>query len=263
MLKVVYFDEGSATDLIYITQGGEVSKTIEQNKKHAFNFLSNFKARMKAMLNLLPFVGGGFEGKFEIETGYYKDNIMKRAVSNTILTDYLSMPKGNIYVFEDQYVYPYEMSIAHIKMIAPYLIMTEGKIRIGRNNEDFSLNISKLDEAIKSAKGYFELLASDGNHEFILRFNIDGFRNNYRIHDLVQMKLEYHAVKVGTFSKEDLAMKDDFFSHSKNKKTIDGGKIAEKCINKKNHTNKELPIFNENEAELSVYDVILAGVKDE
>lgn len=56
-------------------------------------------------------------------------------------------------------------------------------------NEDYELNISKLHETLKLAKGYFEFQGDTKSDEMkIYRFNIDALRNNYRSTDLESVK---------------------------------------------------------------------------
>ena len=44
---------------------------------------------------------------------------------------------------------------------------------------DLSIDIVKMDDSIKLAKGYFEFEGIQNNKSVILRFNIDSFKNNY------------------------------------------------------------------------------------
>ena len=93
------------------------------------------------------------------------------------------------------------LSIAFFKMFTPYLIMTSSNIK----TNEISFDISKMDEAFKSGKGYYELLATHKNKSCVFRFNIEAFRNNYSIADLTKMDLVYYGVKVG---KVDISMLD-------------------------------------------------------
>lgn len=97
-------------------------------------------------------------GKFSLSTngsvGVSRENLLNRVINNTVLTDYLKLEldKFKIKIFDNANVYPYENSLSYIKLLAPYMIMTEGKIDFG----EFSLNVSMIDTALKQSKGYYE-----------------------------------------------------------------------------------------------------------
>lgn len=60
------------------------------------------------------------------------------------------------------------------------------------------MTVSKMNQGIRNTKGYYELIGTkeknedDSNRKVvdkrIFRFNIDSFKNNYRIQDLRKMK---------------------------------------------------------------------------
>ncbi|MBD4420690.1 hypothetical protein GUG91_11275, partial [Xanthomonas citri pv. citri] len=71
-------------------------------------------------------------------------------------------------------------------------------------------DVSKMNEAIRSIKGYFELIGTRGNENRVFRFNIESFKNNYRIQDLKFMNLTLYSVLVGEISKENLNYDKEF-----------------------------------------------------
>lgn len=111
--------------------------------------------------------------------------------------------------------------------------------------EGLSLNLSLMDEALDSGRGYYELMVDYNGETAVLRFNIKAFRNNYYISDLVKMNLDYHAIEVGTVSIGSLTMESEFGERQDNE--INGFDIVENRI-------------PTNSNDLKVYDVILAGV---
>ena len=127
-------------------------------------------------------------------------------------------------------------------MLTPYLKMTNGQIEV---TEGLSLNLSLMDEALDSGRGYYELMVDYNGETAVLRFNINAFRNNYYISDLVKMNLDYHAIEVGTVSIGSLTMESEFGERQDNE--INGFDIVENRI-------------PTNSNDLKVYDVILAGV---
>ena len=102
-----------------------------------------------------------------------------------------------------------------------------------------------MDHALSSGRGYYELIVQMPSEKVVLRFNINAFRNNYSISDIVKMELDYHAIYVGTISEESLAMQSEF---SEKKEEISGYDIV-----------KSETVPNATTS-LKVYDVILAGV---
>ena len=104
----------------------------------------------------------------------------------------------------------------------------------------------KLNKALESARGYYEmLLSSESTPKTVLRLNLKAFRNNYNLSDLTKMKLLYYAVKVGECDIDKLDISKEF-DLSKNIPTAED--VVGDC--KVSTTNK-----------LDVYDVVLAGVK--
>lgn len=111
--------------------------------------------------------------------------------------------------------------------------------------EQMPIDMEKLNQAILGERGYYEMIVDDENKKSILRFNINAFRNNYYISDLVKMNLDYHAIEVGTVSIGSLTMESEFGERQDNE--INGFDIVENRI-------------PTNSNDLKVYDVILAGV---
>ena len=118
--------------------------------------------------------------------------------------------------------------------------MTSSNIK----TNEISFDISKMDEAFKSGKGYYELLATHKNKPCVFRFNIEAFRNNYSIADLTKMDLVYYGVKVG---KVDISMLDisNEFNGEKSTTITSAYDIEEK---------------KQNQNKVDVYDIMLAGV---
>ena len=155
---------------------------------------------------------------------------------------YLNELESGIRVIPDCKPYPYPQSFAFFKMLTPLLKMTDGKKELA---EGLNLNLSQMDEALSTGRGYYELMADVGNEKIVLRFNINAFRNNYFISDLVKMNLEYHAIEVGTVDITSLTMESEF--GKKKEKDISGFDLVEE--------DKQT-----DSSQIKVYDVILAGV---
>lgn len=246
IIKVIYFDEGSATDLIHLSEGGDVSETRKSVSQKSSRIAASAKAKIAASFKWLPFVKVETSANTEAELSYSGNKMIEKAITNTILTDYIEIAKTNesyIEVFDEIVVRPYKESITHMKIVTPYLLMTEGKYKI---DSDLKLNIAKMDEAFENGKGYYELIVKKDEENFVLRFNINAFRNNYSISDLIKMRLTYHAIEVGKISLNNLDMKKEFDLEEKKETSgielVKGNKVSEEFV--------------------KVFDVILAGVKN-
>lgn len=246
MIKVVYFDEGSVTDFIYVLGGGKTVDKEEHIVKKTTELAAGAEAQANAKLGLISMIASkvGIEGSADIARE--GSTIITKAVENTILTDYLSFAiedgKEYIRVFSNCKLYPYPESFAYYKMLTPYLIMTEGKVRVA---EDLNINLAMMDKALDSGRGYYELMAETDKETVVLRFNIKAFRNNYSIADLIKMNLDYHSIEVGSVRLANLTMQSEFGGTTDT--DISGYDIA----NEKDTVSPQ---------EVKVYDVILAGV---
>ena len=84
----------------------------------------------------------------------------------------------------------------------------------------------------------------------IFRFNIDSFKNNYRIQDLRRMNLNLYSIYVGETYMSDLNFEKEFDLNS------DKTELDFQGFGNKNQDEKDIP-----DEIVPVYDVILAGVK--
>lgn len=246
MIKIVYFDEGSATDFIYILEGGKNTDKKEHIVSKATEIAVGAELEAKKSSGILSIISAKVGATANTDFSREGNTIITKAIENTILTDYLDYTakdgKPYIRIFSDCKPYPYPLSFAYFKMLTPYLKMTNGQIEV---SDGFSLNLALMDEALDSGRGYYELMADCAGEVVVLRFNIKAFRNNYFISDLVKMNLDYHAVEVGTVSIDSLTMQSEFGDRQGKKVSgfdlIDGDSSIESD-------------------EIKVYDVILAGV---
>ncbi|PPF38749.1 DUF6414 family protein [Rathayibacter sp. AY1A3] len=242
LVKVVYFDEESASDLLDITAGGKETSSKESARERTAEVEAKAGAKAAAKFNWLPFFGGSAEAGAAASATALGRSILNKTLSNTILTDYL----GKVHEFqgverlENFTLSAPSDSAAYMKMFTPYLAM----LKI----DELPVNLAELDKALLSAKGYYELLGQtpDGS-KLVLRFNIEAFRNNYGLVDLGRMKLVFDGVRVGKASERSLAMSAEMNPNSSVTPVdalaiVDGSSEAASDL-------------------LDVYDVILAGVE--
>lgn len=246
IIKIVYFDEGSATDFIYVLDGGKPFDKEEHIVKKTTELAAGAEAQVNTKLGFFAAIASkiGIEGSADIVREGSK--IITKAVENTILTDYLKCAEGEgkdyVRIFSHCKPYPYPESFAYYKMITPYLIMTEGRVPVA---EGLNINLAMMDQALDSGRGYYELITQTDTEPVVLRFNIKAFRNNYSIADLIKMNLDYHAIEVGTVKISNLTMQSEF--EETDSSVISGYDIA----NGKDDVSSD---------EIKVYDVIMAGV---
>lgn len=266
--KIVYFDEDSVTDYVQIVANGELETTTELLKSKDANEGQSFQADGKVRIG----IGGVFKALLGWEAGASADmsaglsfnssKMVKNIVKNTILTDFLKtiedassgkttsrLPKGTIKQFKGYKISAEEDSLSYIVMVSPYLSMLKNDSSIPAG--EFSIAIDKLDNALRNAKGYYEFVGTKGRSRVILRFNINSFRNNYTISDLLKMDLSIYAIKVGRTSLENLNVSKEL-----------GMNIS--VIPKDNPSyepNTDTEVTTTASPILDVFDVLLAGVE--
>jgi hypothetical protein len=242
LIKIVYFDEESASDLLDIVAGGKETSSKELTKERAAEVEAEARVKAAAKFNWLPFFGGSAEAGAAASASAVGRSILNKTLSNTILTDYLSKLgelKG-VDRIDGLSVTARSDSAAYMKMYTPYLAM----LKI----DELPVNLAELDSALTSAKGYYELLgqSADGA-KCILRFNIQAFRNNYGLVDLGRMRLVFHGIRVGKAAESSLTMQAEMAPGAgpaplTGLDVVDGGSVEPSTL-------------------LDVYDVILAGVE--
>lgn len=262
MKKIIYFDEESVTDYLQITNGGNLNKTTELLKQTGKNAQSEGKVEVGVSTKDNPLSGFlsaliGFTGKANVNANAgvssRADKMVKSIIQNTILTDFLESMKAQdsaVVSFEDYQLEAEKDSLTYIVMISPFMSMINGNAALDDSNE-YDLAIDKVDETIRNAKGYYEFLGTDRNCEneqVVFRFNIDAFKNNYKITDLRKMDLLIYAMHVGSAKLSDLTFNGEF--DLKNKRS-------------RNPTFDEKEKVNGDNVDKTykVYDVLMAGVQ--
>lgn len=241
MIKVVYFDEESASDYLDISAGGQATSTSEEVKERASETHAKVEAGLIAKLSWLPFLGASSELTAGAAASAAGKSILNKTLSNTILTDYLAKAGDDDRVAQlrDLRVTAPKDSMAYMKMFTPYMVM----LRM----DDVPIDLARMDEVLLGAKGYYELLgeSTDGAKR-VLRFNIRAFRNSYGLTDLGRMRLVFHAVLVGRTTEDALGMQAEMYG------PVEAPVTAVELVDGKAAQTEEF---------LDVYDVILAGVE--
>lgn len=261
--KIVYFDEDSVTDYVQIVAGGKLEKTTELLNQTEKGGDAGGKTKASigvgGILKALVGFNASASADASIETSFNTNRMAKNIVKNTILTDFIDIlscneqsnkntkrTQGAIHKFEGYTISAPKDSLSYVALISPYLSMLQGN---GIPTGDFNIAIEKLDNTIKSAKGYYEFIGCKNKQSVIFRFNIKSFKNNYKVTDLLKMNISIYAIKVGTSSISDLNINNEFDIH-----------MAAKD-NPSYHKENKNTSNNKTETQLNVYDVMLAGVE--
>lgn len=253
IVKLVYFDEGSATDYIQIIEGGELSTVETLMNEDVESGKASAEAKGGISLGALrALIGLDASVKTEglLDASFNSGTIAKSIISNTVLTDFLKAIKEEdapIERFEGVQIEQIPGSISSFSLLTPYLSM----LKPGQAVEagDFDISLDKLDATLSKAKGYLEFRGrQEGKGDVVLRFNRMALKNNYRPSDLLKMNLTLYAVYVGECRIDDL--------------------VADKELGAEGFTVMDNPDYSDEQvspisvelSKLAMYDVLLAGV---
>lgn len=261
LTKVIYFDESSVTDYIQIIEGGQLVKTTELLSGD----IDNGKAKVTGELSVgisslfknLIGIGAKVQANSELETSFKSETLIKTILQNTILTDFLDIienGESHIEIFKNIKIKVIKDSLSYVIMISPYMKMFKGDGLNLNTDLDLSIDIVKMDDSIKLAKGYFEFEGIQNNKSVILRFNIDSFKNNYKISDLLKMDLSIYAVPVGKVDRKNISIVSEINAATSDDElsSYDNPKYGEDGTDN-TATSEDI---------LTVYDVLLAGVAE-
>lgn len=264
--KIVYFDEESVTDYVQIVAGGTLEKTTEllnssemdEQQKVGASGKGGISGVFKALLGLEATANG------EISAGatFKHSKMVRNIIKNTILTDFLhiieknetqnvgnEVSRGAIKKFEGYKITAEKDSLSYIVMVSPYFSMFGNGTSIPSG--EFNIELDKLENTLKKAKGYYEFVGTKEESKVILRFNINSFRNGYTISDLLKMNLSMYAIKVGCTTLDMLDVNKEF-EMNVTTFTKDNPSYAE---------SKKSENLNESSKTLDVFDVLFAGVE--
>ncbi|MBM7837113.1 hypothetical protein JOC54_000344 [Alkalihalobacillus xiaoxiensis] len=262
--KVVYFDETSAMDLLQIEKKGSFKKTVELITNAGGTVKGNSEVTtevgkqgaMKLLFEKAIGASGTFHAGLGTNGSFQGERIAKTILENSLLYDFLDTvefrKKNPLIDISDNYKLSIENdSMTYYAMIAPITEMMEGNHQID-DTSDITMTISKMNSVIRNSKGYFDLVGENKTDKRVYRFNIESFKNNYRIQDLRKMNLTLYSIHVGETTIADLKFETEF--------EINEEKTELQFQGFGNKQNTKVP-DKENEKKIPVYDVLLAGVK--
>lgn len=253
MRKIIYFDEGSATDILLIEHGGQISSIDETQGTVSLKGEASGELSVGAGTGFLNIVKAAFNTKVSANVSNSKDTLATKTVTNTILTDFVALKeklveKKSIEILEGYKVTALKDSFAYMKMYAPYMkIFREGSEAVEGLRD---LDLQNVDEILTAAKGYYEMVAYKNQEEIIIRFNINSFKNAYVLTDLPKMNLTFIAIEVGDCNKEELFIQNELSGDAPSIETLDISILM--------GNNPSAQIGSN--TKLKLYDVILGGI---
>lgn len=270
--KIIYFDETSAIDLLQVRQKGHLTRTEETIRSMSGKIGAD--AGIKAQLDedgginkLARHISGlsaGINSMMEANGSFNGSKIARTVIENSLLYDFLESAESKRGTPLLDIVEGYSLSIPKDSMtyfatIAPLTEMMEGHQQL--DNPDITMAVSKMNSGIRNSKGYYEVVGEKNDSKFgktvvtqkVFRFNIDAFKNNYRIQDLPKMNLALYAIHVGTTKLSQLNFETEFNLDSQQSEV--GFRGLAKLTQPPQRTDSN------GEDSLDVFDVVLAGVR--
>ena len=243
-IKIIYFDNSTAIDYINIINEGEI--TVEEINKVMNESGAEVNVDGEAKASLLNMLKLSVGLKSNINLSNSSEKIVNSTLTTNMMVEFIKFAKEDkkIEQIKEVKLSTDKETASYIKSVSPYLALLKDTNEIPEF-KDF--NIAKFDEVISQAKGYYEFIAKNkDDKEIILRFNGDGFRNNYKFNDLLKMDLTYYGIKVGKCFKDDIKFVNEI---NQEEKIVTINDFNVSC----NNSNSDL---------LDIYDIILAGVEN-
>lgn len=266
LVKVIYFDEKSALDFLDLDKGGRYYFSEDKVNDYKNSTSAEGVAEVKAG-SKIPFLNLLFSANADASVSREGNKLIQSTLSNTVLTDFISKlsDENGICVFKNTKVEIVKDSYAYFKVISPFTKILEKKII---ETDDGNIDVTKVDEMMETSKGYYELLANKNGREFILRFDSQSFRNNYRIFDLEKMDLSYSGIKVGNCLKSELLLENqlpkDLQGQMIEKRYKSIIEAYDRYENERNQSKYQTEKTQDSDEEyLEIFDVILAGVEND
>ena len=244
LIKVAYFDEQTALDCVEIKEHGKYTREIENMNEGSVGTEAKASAKTPRLMSM-------FKLQAEAHASAEAQRIIRSTISNTILTDFISVAQKDSGV---NHLQGYKIQLTEETKLSIYTAITDaanGNLPIeNTQGMGMGMEISKLGSVLKNLIGYLECYAiKDGKKAAILRFNSTTFRNNYHISDIVNMNLDYYAVEVGKAGTSGLSTLGLDLTRNKSND-------VQQEINAKLETSSD----ERSADELVIYDIILAGV---
>lgn len=256
LIKVAYFDEQAAVDILEIVDGGSTLKTISQTLKKD----GSISAEAQVGTSWFNIVGFGLRGNAKKE----KTSYIQSQITSTLMSDFLkNFGEGKIKLLEVDRpnLRIQKESNAYYRNLLPMIHMIKdfNAIEVDNTTRNVlnALDFDRFGTSLDMLSAYYEMEGIYNDKPAIFRFNIDGLRNNYTLLDLGKItQIKIYGILVGdsesmdlTFNKEITDMVGDQKSDFDN----DYDSLTKSEAPEKEETTKI--------EKYPVVDVILAGVE--
>jgi len=240
IVKIPYFDEEAAQDYLDVKNGGRLDWSTDENKERLAKIVGEIESEVGGGVNLLAMLKAAFQAKGDMSYSSTLSKVIDSRLKNTLLTDYLitANEDASVKKFVDVLVSPYPNSFTMYKMFSSYLTVVP--------QDKMPIDMEKFNQALLGERGYYELVAEEKDGTYILRFNINAFRNGYHLTDLSKMNLIYYGIPVGKLSLRKLCI-DKEFDYVTKSEEVSAEVVLGEC-----ETSQE--------EQCEVYDIIIAGV---
>lgn len=244
-LKLAYFDEQAAVDFLERLDEGEITEKLTKKVEKYMDVGGEGNAG-KGFFNIFKL---GLSGNF----GRNSNSLIETQISRTVFTEFMKRSEDNtdLAKFKNMNLTIAKDSLTYYRNIVPYLKVFTNLETVSDDKSLLSLNHLEMDRILDNAKGYYEFIGTDEDQKkYIIRFNINGMRNNYSLYDLVKMSLSIQGIKVGETDDINLDFQHEInvMIQEIDKETPEiGANFNEETLSKKNH-------------KIDIIDVIIAGV---
>ena len=253
LLKVIYYDENSAIDYVTLKYGGDYD--FEELKKSArkCNADGSVKNEVKVspLTKILKF---STSLDSSIKADIENNNVFTSTIKTNTMVEFIKLCETNpseMKRFDGYTLELDEKSITYLKIYLPYMKFIKPEVLNNSIDGLEQFDITKLDEILEITNGYYSFKAiKDGITQYIFRFNVNGLKNDYKLQDLIGMKLIYYGIKVGKSNLNGLDLVKQLNNENKNQ-------------NPYFEQDEELQSTEDREVEFDIYDIILAGVSCE
>ncbi len=195
--KVVYLDEQAVVDFLELTNDGEESIVMKK--------ISETVGKAEAEGAISKNFFGLARLKLTGSASHKKNNIIETQITSTLVSSFIKVLKKDdlLISITNAKLFISKESPAYFRNLSPILQMIEDISKLSsldtEDKENFNgIDIKKIESTLDTLSGYYDLLChcEDGSKK-VLRFNIDGMRNNYTLNDLTKMDLKIIGIKVG------------------------------------------------------------------
>lgn len=251
LVKIAYFDEQAAVDILEVLDGGVALETL--NKKFEKGISSDING--KVGINISGILGMGLSGN--AKKG--KNTIIQNQVTSTLVSQFIKKIDNDeieLLVVEAPELKIQKESNAYFRNLLPMTRMIKDFSALEGVDHDSQqalevINFDQLGESFDSLSAYYEMEGTLNGRPAIYRFNIDGLRNNYSLSDIAKMDLlKLYGIRIGSRSNVDLTFDkeiEDMISDNQ----MEYSDYDQLLNNGKSNCEEKYPVI----------DIILAGIE--